>query len=360
MQEEEPYEVYVKLIEILEPFSEKKIVIPGTNLYIRDFLLKLKKQVNDLKKKLSEKHKIESVINKLQMAKELVKELKEKAIEIDKLNAFSSSINISYLKTLKKSIEKELENYAAELAKIKEEYDHVDKRIKDDPNRLLRNFAELEQEYISIKERLSEIEQNITESLYAYKIRKKELEKLNAQRQPPKYFKKLKKLEECKIKLMKIRQKINDAKKLLEKLSRFEKNFENTELSNQEKKFYDGLSEYLANILGKLYFIDRWYELEKVDVINSQFIVKGRNYPIGFEDLSTGRSQTTSLITQLRQDVGKKLKIVLFDEVQVMDKNSLKMVLNELKSQAKEGRLLLAIIARVDDTIKTPIMEKIW
>jgi exonuclease SbcC len=114
------------------------------------------------------------------------------------------------------------------------------------------------------------------------------------------------------------------------------------------EQYYDIVGEYLAQILEEVYFEHRSWKVKKVDMQKGCYVVEGREKPISFVDLGTGHSKLDAFLSVLRQETGKK-KIVLLDEVGDMDESVFDRLLEELKKQAREGKILLAALTRVGE-----------
>ena len=85
------------------------------------------------------------------------------------------------------------------------------------------------------------------------------------------------------------------------------------------------------------------YDVDKVDLIKKIFYTTdGRQ--IHFSDMGTGQSQSAYLLSQLNSAAGdNRPMVVLFDEIAMMDKNSLKPIYEKLHQLYDEGKLLAGI-----------------
>ena len=77
--------------------------------------------------------------------------------------------------------------------------------------------------------------------------------------------------------------------------------------------------------------------------------------PIDFIEIGTGHTALNSLLARVRQDCGNKKKVLLFDEIGDMDKESIQKLLNEIKNGVKRGEILFALLSQRDDSFVDPI-----
>mgnify|MGYP007064288583 FL=1 len=84
--------------------------------------------------------------------------------------------------------------------------------------------------------------------------------------------------------------------------------------------------------------------MQSVDIVN-EVIKTTTGKEINFDYLSTGHSQSSYLTTRLGMVDSKKV-IALFDEVAMMDENSLSPVISLIKSKFQDGSLIGSIIVQ--------------
>ena len=130
----------------------------------------------------------------------------------------------------------------------------------------------------------------------------------------------------------------------LEKLKSEKK--ENEALS----RYADQVAIYLAKVIKTVQHINKQYNLEKVDLINEEFITSDGKR-INFLDFGTGQSQSAYLLGQLRKSHTKKL-LVLFDEIAQMDNKSLIPIYKEIVSLYKTGKLILGLLVQTGEDFK--------
>ena len=118
----------------------------------------------------------------------------------------------------------------------------------------------------------------------------------------------------------------------------------------ESEKFFDALSDYFADILKVIYFEKQQWKVIKVDLFNRCYIIEGRK-PIAFPQIGTGHSNLNSLLTRLKQDFSGRKKVVLIDEIGHMDEENLNILLNEIKSQVRDGKIIFALLTRADNKL---------
>ena len=127
---------------------------------------------------------------------------------------------------------------------------------------------------------------------------------------------------------------------------------------DQAKEFFDALSVYFAEILQVVYFEKKSWEVEKVDLVNRQYIIKNRK-PIKFIQMGTGHTALNSILARIKQKFGGKKKIILVDEIGHMDKENIRILVEEIKSQIKSGETILALITIADSTVSETTWEPV-
>lgn len=125
-------------------------------------------------------------------------------------------------------------------------------------------------------------------------------------------------------------------------------------LSEFDNKYSKKIGRYYAQKMGTVFHADGTYKVQSVDIVN-EVIVTTTGKEINFDYLSTGHSQSSYLTTRLGMADSKKI-IALFDEVAMMDENSLSPVIQLLKRKYQEGSLIGSIIVQ---RAETPSVEEL-
>ena len=353
------------LLKFMQEFSQSNLIIPGTNKRVEEFIHILQKRNKKFEDILIKNKNIDDCIKTLEGLLTLVEE----------------GIMISCLyKEAKKSREKGIEDYVEkededdlkkQIEKCKKIEEHIKYysiqllRINVDPSnafsvlnklrntenfehyevykesQLFERINEEEGEIIKIKEKLKKLERSITEI-------KSEIKKLKM-KEPHKYqnyFSDLEKLQRVVLILeQKMHRTFNDyIKKIMDPKTDY------NDLDGAEKKYAEKIAEFLAAKVRFIKYDKKNHEIKRIDVINKKIITES-NKEINFLDLGTGHSQGAYLEGLLSMSEDKKI-IALFDEVAMMDSQTLKPILNKLKKLHKENKLVLGIIVQKADEVK--------
>ena len=121
-------------------------------------------------------------------------------------------------------------------------------------------------------------------------------------------------------------------------------------LSDDEKKYIELVGKFLAAKMHTLKHIDKEYEISNINMLEKR-IYTTTNKEIFFADLGTGQSQAAFLTAKLAMNDKKKI-IALFDEVAMMDENSLKPVKEKIIDLYMRKKLFMAIIVQKNDVVK--------
>lgn len=114
--------------------------------------------------------------------------------------------------------------------------------------------------------------------------------------------------------------------------------------SEFDNKYSEKIGRYYAKKMRTVFHADGIYEVQSVDIVN-EVIKTTTGKEINFDYLSTGHSQSSYLTTRLGMVDSKKV-IALFDEVAMMDENSLSPVISLIKSKFQDGSLIGSIIVQ--------------
>jgi len=131
--------------------------------------------------------------------------------------------------------------------------------------------------------------------------------------------------------------------KLPEALKRIE-NKKMDSSSELDIKYSVLIGDYYAKKMKTILYGEKEFTVSNVDIVK-EVIKTAEGKEIKFDYLGTGQSQSSYLITKLGMTDAKKT-IALFDEVAMMDNKSLKPVIEVLKTNYKNGKLIAAIIVQ--------------
>lgn len=127
------------------------------------------------------------------------------------------------------------------------------------------------------------------------------------------------------------------------------------QIDTPERVYFDKVSEYIGKKLGRIRHIDKMFEVTKVDLLSKKIItVEGKE--IRFNDMGTGQSQSAYLLSKLNSLDERKV-VVLFDEIAMMDKLSLKPIFNRIVELYNSDKLVCAIVVQKSDTLAIKSLE---
>jgi hypothetical protein len=347
LPEERESELFEKLIKTLDEFIEFNITIPGTEgKTISKFIQELKKEQKEKARKTSAKSEIKENIDLSENIIETSSELIKLIPIINKSDDNDSTISLHEIENEIKSLEKEL----ADLA-VQQSGNKIFHTIPEDQKLKILSeeskydeFKKSEREKREIEEKIGKIESQISTN----EVIIKKLERIE---KPCKVNRE--KLEKCGDIIAQLLIKIRSWRNYIKKIDN--ERMDLVELKDSKEKidlkFFDALGDYFAGIVKQIYRKHEEFKLIKIDIINKKYIVEGRG-PIHFNDMGTGHSALASLLTKLRTDFPGKKKIVLFDEISDMDSKNVKILLEEIKKQVAEGKILFALLTEKDDTLE--------
>ena len=110
------------------------------------------------------------------------------------------------------------------------------------------------------------------------------------------------------------------------------------------KKYFTGVFKYLGRRVEYILHDDKKLKVEEVDVINK--VVKTTEGTVRFINIGTGHNQAAYLLGKLDNTDKNRKIIALFDEVSMMDDDTLDTIFERLNQLYKEDRLLAGIVVR--------------
>jgi len=157
-------------------------------------------------------------------------------------------------------------------------------------------------------------------------------------------------LEKTLAEVQHLESKIHSFGQYIDKLDNEKNTLKYDLCSADQKKYYKKLFEYLGKRVHNIRHIDREYAVSEINLISNCILTK-EGKEIKIEDMGTGQSQSAFLAGLLNTDDNRKI-IALFDEVAMMDEQSLTPVYDKLKNLYKNGKLLLGVIVQKSDKLK--------
>lgn len=348
------------LIAVLVDYKDNEITIPGVNLPIQKFIDALEENLSVLDETTSKIDNIEECQRSLKRLMELLES------------------NIATAKTIKQRqdiVQEEFEEFS-----LLNDLDELDNKIKSygakieyfnksaikhdfDPTVLIKKYSELEKDpdnqyYATFSEKqfedklieldkklidLHNTTQKIERRLEGYR---EDLISLES-KEPHKYQDKFPVIQNLLIHIQNLEKLFHDNDSWIAVLINNPEEF--TNLSKHQSAYADCVGQYLAKKIGRIKHISTTYQVTYVDVI-LKLLKTEEGAIIHFSDLGTGQGQAAYLETLLNMSENKKI-IALFDEVAMMDENTLKPIMEKLRNLYYEKKLLLAIIVQKGNNV---------
>ena len=82
-------------------------------------------------------------------------------------------------------------------------------------------------------------------------------------------------------------------------------------------------------------------------------------FPITFNDISTGFNALNSLLAKIKQKYGGRKKILLLDEIGIMDEKNINILLTEIKRQVRGGEVIFAALNLAERNLDHVVVEAI-
>jgi hypothetical protein len=348
--EEKQSELITKIMHVLNDYLTLEMNVPGTNIKnIFSFYRELDNYNKQIEPKISKKKQFIEVSKEIEKLSVRMSDLKVKRIEIPDIEEEQVDEYENIEKDIKK-LKGENEKLVIQIA----QYIPVVESLSEDETREILNNPGRRGHYKIKKEEFEGLKKQVeglTQKTETYRALNKELAVLE---EPPKYNEQW------------LRNEYDSCGKLLSKISKWKQvlepiNFRKKDIGvnyNQSKELFEALSEYFAEILQKVYFEKKSWEVTKVDLHNRQYIVKDRK-PIKFIQMGTGHTALNSIMARIKQNFGGKKKVILIDEVGHMDEDNIQILVNEIKQQIKRNETLFALITIADSTVQDTTWEPI-
>lgn len=356
---------YKSLVNVLKEYSHTDITIPETNKTITEFIEILRtriykheqiinknKNIKECKESIENMKKIiEQGIENTEKYKSIVKDHKK---TMKNISDISSTYEYKQLQMQEKFYEEKKSYFAKELIKINVEESDVITVLST-----LRYGKEFETYEVytetQLSDRLNRLNEDINKDKeYLDRIKriikdtKFETEEIR-KRKPHKYQEYLPALE----KFFKLVQGIE--KKLtvtfdiyIERM--INKDADTKTISDEEKEYRLQVAKFLAEKVRYIKHIDKNYLVKKIDVMEEK-ILTDKDKIIRFKDIGTGQSQAAYLMGLLSMTDHRKI-IALFDEVAMMDSNTMKPIFDKLIDLYRNKQLLLAVIIQRAEEFK--------
>jgi len=349
-EEEKQSELVTKIMIILRDYLSLDMHIPGTNLQnTLSFYSELDKFNKQIEPKIMRKRYLKEVID-----------------EFDKL-----SVRLSDLKVVRQNIPDVDEDQMYEYEQIEKDIVKLQKKVddlgvqslkyndiiyplsKDEIDIILNNPGQHEQ-YLGTKKEFEGLKTDITNLKQQENTLIARIDDLGELQPLTSYDEVFLKKESayCDV----LRKKVKNWKNVIDQV-----NFRKTDVGidyEKSKTLFDALSEFFAGILKVIYFESKSWEVEKVDLVKRQYVVRNRK-PIKFVQMGTGHTALNSILSRIKQNFGGKKKIILVDEIGHMDEKNIGVLVEEIKKQIRNGETIFALITIADSRMPDITWEPI-
>lgn len=357
---------YEKLSEWIAENLQFDYKVPGTEMTFQRFIQEINGIVKSNSENIEQKKRYDNIIEWSDELIEKIGKYKELQIRISRehknvndaqINKMSEELvqNSREMASNVKVMKHELDNLKEDLRRNNIDFENVEVTYSS----LLNKFPELnaynakdlnaiDRELIGINTRISENDKEKTRIDTSLNILQDQLEmakKIGHQ----KYDEKRNELEAIRSLVLDMNRKLSEWTNLIR---RYDENDYKSSLGFNDasaKEYFDKVSKYLANKMINVIHIGENYELERVDLLNSNFVTKSGKI-IQFDVMGAGESQLAYLKSKLSYK--NKILIAMFDEVSTMTPTTMHKIISEMKKLKQNNRLLAGILAFPSDEVR--------
>lgn len=358
-------DLFKSLKAVLLEYENNNIKIPGTNMLIVEFISTLDELLSEIEESTSKINNIEKCSNSLERFINLLKDAIKTAELINQNKDFDND-ELQDLIRIQDQEELNIRNNAQE--KIIKSIRNQAIRDGFNPDELLQRYStivdderlnfyntydekQIQDKIANLKNKLAVYQRDITKFEKRKEDLQEELTRLES-KQPHRYHDKFSEIQQILMHVQNLEKNFHFYDSWLSNLILRPLHPNNP--TNEEFYYRDHIGEYLAKKIGKLIHINTTYTIKKIDVISEQLFTSEGTI-INYTDLGTGQGQSAYLEGLLAMNENKKV-IALFDEVAMMDENSLKPVMEKIKALYYSKKLLMAIIVQKSNQVKVEDM----
>jgi len=353
-------QMYRDLIKVLENYKNLNITLPGLQKSISVF-------ISDIKKDLIEKEQHLKHLDNLSKLQDLLKNFNtiKKLIES---RIFPEIKKLKQIKVEEPVIDSKYDVYQKEISDLKTQLKDNTEILKYYEGNLnlfdktgfntipIIGKGELDKYSIytekQLNDEISKLDKIIKERIGTFNKNKYHIERFSKdiedleKREPHKYQKFLKELNELFSLGQNLEQKIK--KKFADNITAIKGK---KEPKNEDQKNYnEALFIYLGKRLNSIRHIDKEYFIEKIDLIKGVIKTNGGK-EIWLSDMGTGQSQAAYLKSLLSAS-DNRIIIALFDEVAMMDQQSLSPIFEKFRELYNKKQLLIGIVVQKADKVQ--------
>ncbi len=354
-------EFYKFLLQLLESFLDIDVELPGGKK-IRDFREEILKMKNDFEPVIVTGENIEKASELLRLLDEHYDRIEEEYLsKLRKIKKESPEELIDY-ETENEIIDNLIQELTDKLKSFQEKYDYYEREwVKkgkpkwddiDDKKKIWKkyiNYSErqLRKELSSLKDNVIEARADIKSIDTSNSRLQLQISELEKKKEHP-YQNHLDYIEDT---LMRSVESLEQKLKVS-----FDDNIrdiinKNAKHSDDEGKeeYYNAIFTFLAKKIAYVRHVDQEYKVEYIDLID-ELIRTDNGKKIRFADMGTGQSQSAYLMGKLNTLDNRKI-IALFDEVAMMDSDSLNPIYKRFNELYNNNDLLVGIVVQRADEV---------
>ena len=350
------FELYESLLEVLDNSRYLFLQIPGTDGNVNALIVHIKEAMEEVR---SIQGRINGYMKEIKWINEFLDDLNS-AIEYRKNFPISMDLDSTDNEIELQSLQHKLTYFQREVTQCDLKTEHYRQLIislKEDPvnaiplettlnadeyikqfidysdANLVSKLNEMKNTYDSNRHQLEQVKELLTSKERT--IANLENEKID----PDRIF--LSRLDKLRGQLISLEHKFK--RQFPSSLDRI-KNRKINELTGEDESYSEQIGSYYAKKMKTVIYGSQEHKVISVSILD-EVITTEAGKKIKFDDLSTGQSQSSYLTTKLGM-MGTKTTIALFDEVAMMDNNSLIPVVAVIKANFVDKKLLGAIIVQ--------------
>jgi exonuclease SbcC len=365
----EEAKVYSDLIEFLNHYRSSKVIIPGIDKTVDEFVEILEEHNKKYRTLKSFSDAVESSLVQLENLRTFKSNIEQTCTELIKIKESSDDCSeyesddddfdkeAERLDNLTKSLETDCDYYEHECHNRGILDDDVEERYLDLSSLdeitpfTLYSDSQLKDSINMQRKEVTQLAKTITSQEDSLKLLSSDLKRMEKQ-EPHKYQDRLSDIDSLFNKTMKLESTIG--KEFNGYINNIINKSKTEKITEIEKKYYNQVAEYLGRKVGFVRHIENEYKVEKIDLINGE-IITDKNKIIKLTDMGTGQSQSAYLTGLLNTDDSRKI-IAIFDEVAMMDETSLEPIYKKFSDLNKKGKLICGIVVQKAESVN--ILEK--
>lgn len=357
--------VYRELIEFLRRFQNTKVVLPGLDKTVEEFIALLEETYRGyapmgiFQRRINEAFEgFDALDKERRRVSKLFLELRTMAKKYPEEEVGFPTADESEGRLLR--LREEFDQLANKCGRLEGEcrnkgidVDQLDSTLRRleteeiletyllyDVNDLSYTSATLGNDVDSRSESISDLEFDI-------KYQESELSRLR-KKKPHRYQDRLTELNGLHDKCLQLEQRLS--KEFAEYLSALTSQKAPARPTKAATDYFDEVAKYLGRKLGSIRHIDKVYNVERIDLLKGLVHAEGGTI-IRLSDMGTGQSQSAYLLGLLSTNDQRPI-IALFDEIAMMDSTSLEPIFRKLNELYDSNRLLAAVMVQRGDEVR--------